>query len=171
MSGSAAGPIRDWPTTGSMPVCATVHGHISVAGEKAELLRTLLVSDAVVLRAKSPSAVTIKDSMPASSWVAAKHWTIPQLTIWWLCQCRCHKGYLLAKTMMATGSRRASWCRAFCRLSRLGQTRKHQSIPIIGDTKTATASRACSRHATTRPSSPSSASSTSPPQDYERSLS
>ena len=50
----------------------TVRGHVSAAGGKGGLLRTLLVDHAAVLRAKSMRAVTIKDCLSASSSPAEK---------------------------------------------------------------------------------------------------
>ena len=45
----------------------SVRGHVSAAGGKGGLVRTLLVDHAAALRAKSTPAVTIKDYLSASS--------------------------------------------------------------------------------------------------------
>ena len=45
----------------------SVRGHISAAGEKEGLVRTLLVDHAAALQAKSTPAATIRDYLSASS--------------------------------------------------------------------------------------------------------
>ena len=45
----------------------SVRGHVSAAGGKGGLVRTLLVDHAAALRAKSTPAATIKDCLSASS--------------------------------------------------------------------------------------------------------
>jgi transposase len=55
----------------------TVRGHVSAAGGKGGLVRTLLVDRAAALRAKSMLAGTIRDALSGSSLPAAKHRITP----------------------------------------------------------------------------------------------
>ena len=50
----------------------SVRGHISSAGGKGGLVRTLLVDHAAALRAKSTPGATIKDCLSASSWLVTR---------------------------------------------------------------------------------------------------
>jgi transposase len=61
----------------------SVRGHVSAAGGKGRLVRTLLVDHAAALQARSTPAATIKDCLSASSWPAARPPTTPQPSRSW----------------------------------------------------------------------------------------